>query len=73
MVNPTLQGSDFFSEDGKPKVPFPKGWKGENGLYCAGFTGKGLLGASADAVNIARDIADRWKNRTENKSFVNLT
>ncbi|XXG43617.1 hypothetical protein AAC387_Pa01g3605 [Persea americana] len=68
-----LKGSDFFSVDGKLKVPFPNGWQGENGLYCVGFTGKGLLGASADAVNIARDIAEKWRNQTENKSFIVYT
>ncbi|KAG0460102.1 hypothetical protein HPP92_023230 [Vanilla planifolia] len=50
-----------FSEDGKPKTPFPKGWKEANGLYCVGFTGRGILGASLDAVKAAQDIADRWK------------
>ncbi|KAL0925838.1 hypothetical protein M5K25_004209 [Dendrobium thyrsiflorum] len=57
-----LKDCDFFSDDGKPKSPFPNGWKGENGLYCVGFTGRGLLGASIDAERVALDIADRWKN-----------
>ncbi|KAK8936884.1 putative indole-3-pyruvate monooxygenase YUCCA4 [Platanthera zijinensis] len=56
---------DFFSEDGKPKIPFPDGWKGENGLYCVGFTGRGLLGASADAEKVALHIAGRWKQLAE--------
>lgn len=50
-----------------PKVPFPNGWKEENGLYAVGFTRRGLLGTSSDAVKIARDIADQW--RMINKRF----
>ncbi|XP_073008775.1 indole-3-pyruvate monooxygenase YUCCA8-like [Typha latifolia] len=61
-----LKGSDFFTEDGKPRTPFPNGWKGENGLYCVGFTERGLLGASVDAVKAALDISERWKDLTEN-------
>ncbi|KAG8375495.1 hypothetical protein BUALT_Bualt10G0105800 [Buddleja alternifolia] len=56
-----LKGSDFFTKDGMPKVPFPNGWKGENGLYAVGFTRRGLLGTSSDALNIARDIGDQWR------------
>ncbi|EYU21924.1 hypothetical protein ABFS82_01G027900 [Erythranthe guttata] len=55
-----LKGSDFFTKDGMPKSPFPNGWKGEKGLYAVGFTRRGLLGTSADAVNIARDISQQW-------------
>eukprot|EP00253_Pinus_taeda_P000622 PITA_00622 len=51
-----LKDSDFFSDDGMPKTPFPDGWKGENGLYSVGFTRRGLLGASLDARRIAQDI-----------------
>ncbi|GFP96037.1 probable indole-3-pyruvate monooxygenase yucca4 [Phtheirospermum japonicum] len=62
-----LKGTDFFTKDGMPKAPFPNGWKGENGLYAVGFTRRGLLGTSSDAVKIARDIADQW--RMINKIF----
>ncbi|CAI9771708.1 unnamed protein product [Fraxinus pennsylvanica] len=55
-----LKGTDFFTRDGMPKTPFPNGWKGENGLYTVGFTRRGLLGTSSDAVNIAGDISDQW-------------
>ncbi|XP_073120404.1 probable indole-3-pyruvate monooxygenase YUCCA4 [Henckelia pumila] len=55
-----LEGSDFFTKDGMPKTPFPNGWKGENGMYVVGFTKRGLLGASSDAVKVARDISDQW-------------
>ncbi|XP_058105402.1 indole-3-pyruvate monooxygenase YUCCA8-like [Magnolia sinica] len=68
-----LKDSDFFTEDGKPKAPFPSGWKGENGLYVVGFTGKGLLGTGSDAVNIAQDIARKWKNTSEDKNFIIYT
>lgn len=44
-----------------PKLPFPKGWKGGNGLYSVGFTRRGFQGVASDAVNIARDIADQYR------------
>lgn len=47
----------FFSEEGLPRNPFPRGWKGESGLYVAGLGRKGLLGASFDAKHIADDIS----------------
>ncbi|XP_068651951.1 probable indole-3-pyruvate monooxygenase YUCCA4 [Aristolochia californica] len=66
-----LKGSDFFTEEGMPKTPFPNGWKGENGLYTVGFTRRGLLGASADAIKIAGDIAHQWKTAKETDIFNN--
>ncbi|KAG1354828.1 Flavin-containing monooxygenase [Cocos nucifera] len=60
-----LQGTDFFSKDGYPKVPFPNGWKGDSGLYAVGFTRRGLSGASSDAVRIAKDIGRVWKEETK--------
>ncbi|XP_057799449.1 probable indole-3-pyruvate monooxygenase YUCCA4 [Salvia miltiorrhiza] len=62
-----LKGEDFFTKDGMPKTPFPYSWKGEKGLYAVGFTRRGLLGTSSDAVKIAEDIADQW--RMINKRF----
>nr|AAK74069.1 flavin monoxygenase-like protein floozy [Petunia x hybrida] len=56
-----LKGTEFFTEQGMPKTPFPNGWKGENGLYTVGFTRRGLLGTACDAKNIARDIGDEWR------------
>ncbi|XP_010555200.1 PREDICTED: probable indole-3-pyruvate monooxygenase YUCCA11 [Tarenaya hassleriana] len=38
------------------KRQFPDHWKGQNGLYCAGFARQGLVGISRDAQSIARDI-----------------
>ncbi|PKA59048.1 Indole-3-pyruvate monooxygenase YUCCA2 [Apostasia shenzhenica] len=56
-----LKERDFFSEkDGLPRRPFPNGWKGERGLYAVGFTKRGLLGASIDAMKVAQDIEGRW-------------
>ncbi len=39
-----------------PKNRFPAHWKGENGLYCAGLSKRGLFGAATDAQTIADDI-----------------
>ncbi|XP_071720021.1 probable indole-3-pyruvate monooxygenase YUCCA4 [Rutidosis leptorrhynchoides] len=55
-----LKGSDFFTEEGMPKTPFPNGWKGKNGLYTVGFTRRGLLGTTCDALKIAKDVTDQW-------------
>ncbi|KAG9455799.1 hypothetical protein H6P81_000307 [Aristolochia fimbriata] len=56
-----LKDRDFFSErDGLPRKAFPNGWKGESGLYAVGFTKRGLLGTSIDAVRIAQDIERSW-------------
>ncbi|PUZ55611.1 hypothetical protein GQ55_5G226100 [Panicum hallii var. hallii] len=55
-------GGEVFTSQGMPKVPFPNGWRGKNGLYTVGFSQRGLLGASSDALNIARDIHCQWKD-----------
>ncbi|OAY78716.1 Indole-3-pyruvate monooxygenase YUCCA2 [Ananas comosus] len=56
----------FFSDkDGLPRKPFPNSWKGERGLYAVGFTRRGLMGASADARRIARDIEQQWNAETK--------
>ncbi|KAM7507825.1 hypothetical protein LguiA_018278 [Lonicera macranthoides] len=47
---------NLFNDDGMPKQRNPNHWKGENGLYCAGFSQSGLFGISNDAQNIADDI-----------------
>ncbi|KAJ9559163.1 hypothetical protein OSB04_013777 [Centaurea solstitialis] len=57
-----LKGSDFFTDDGMPKTPFPNGWRGENGLYTVGFTRRGLLGTTCDALKIAKDVTDQWRS-----------
>ncbi|XP_020705149.1 indole-3-pyruvate monooxygenase YUCCA1-like [Dendrobium catenatum] len=54
-------GGGHFTAEGMPKEPFPKGWKGEKGLYCVGFTRRGLLGTSFDARSIATDIKLQWQ------------
>ena len=59
-----LQGTDFFSKDGLPKAQFPNSWKGMSGLYAVGFTRRGLAGASCDAVNVAKDLSEAWKEET---------
>ncbi|KAL6845571.1 hypothetical protein ACP4OV_025066 [Aristida adscensionis] len=47
----------MLNSDGFPKKGYPNHWKGENGLYCAGFARRGLAAITMDAMNIARDIA----------------
>ncbi|ESW09506.1 hypothetical protein PHAVU_009G133300 [Phaseolus vulgaris] len=46
----------LFNGNGMPKPGFPNHWKGENGLYCAGFSRRGLDGIAFDARRIADDI-----------------
>jgi len=59
------QDGDLFTEDGKPRAAHHQepssNWRGPNGLYCVGFSGRGLLGAGADALRAAADIAGRWQ------------
>ncbi|CAM0880475.1 unnamed protein product [Alopecurus aequalis] len=56
-----LKENDFFSEkDGFPKKS--KDWKGKNGLYAIGFSRRGLLGVSMDAMNISEDIVQQWRD-----------
>ncbi|XP_028758256.1 probable indole-3-pyruvate monooxygenase YUCCA8 [Neltuma alba] len=62
-----LQEGDFFSKNGFPKRPYPHGWKGSVGLYAVGFTRRGLSGASSDAMKIAQDIGQVWKQETKQK------
>ncbi|XP_057466803.1 probable indole-3-pyruvate monooxygenase YUCCA4 [Actinidia eriantha] len=66
-----LKGSDFFTEEGLPKTPFPNSWKGEKGLYTVGFTRRGLLGTASDSLKIARDIADQWRTIKDTKNICN--
>ncbi|KAL8059540.1 hypothetical protein ABFX02_03G094200 [Erythranthe guttata] len=47
---------ELFGENGMPKKRNPNHWKGENGLYCAGFARAGLFGISNDAKAISQDI-----------------
>uniref|UniRef100_A0A0E0JYB4 indole-3-pyruvate monooxygenase n=1 Tax=Oryza punctata TaxID=4537 RepID=A0A0E0JYB4_ORYPU len=49
-------GESMFRNDGFPKKKFPNHWRGENGLYCAGFARRGLAGIAMDAKNIVDDI-----------------
>lgn len=48
--------SSIFLDDGTLINEFPNHWKGENGLYCAGFSKRGLFGISMDAKSIVDNI-----------------
>lgn len=61
---------ELFTEDGNKAAktqahqqqPTSDWWSGpNNGLYRVGFSGRGLLGAGADALRAAADIAGRWQ------------
>ncbi|KAL7155779.1 hypothetical protein ABFS83_03G099200 [Erythranthe nasuta] len=52
----------LFGENGMPKKRNPNHWKGENGLYCAGFARAGLFGISNDAKAISQDISALFKS-----------
>ncbi|MED6221940.1 hypothetical protein PIB30_059609 [Stylosanthes scabra] len=58
VANKWLKGNYKYvlNEDGMPKNEFPKHWKGDNGLYCAGLARRGLFGVKFDAEAIADDI-----------------
>ncbi|KAA8543438.1 hypothetical protein F0562_021067 [Nyssa sinensis] len=62
-----LQDTEFFCKNGFPRAPFPNGWKGKAGLYAVGFTRRGLSGASSDAMRIAQDIGEVWKEDLKQK------
>lgn len=53
---------NFFNEQGLCKSP-AKCWKGKNGLYVAGLSGKGLLRALIDASLIGSDIMKSYTNK----------
>ncbi|CAM0153085.1 unnamed protein product [Urochloa decumbens] len=56
-VNSWLKDENcMMNSDGLPNKDYPNHWKGENGLYCAGFARRGLAGIFMDAKNIADDI-----------------
>ncbi|KAK9162618.1 hypothetical protein Syun_003520 [Stephania yunnanensis] len=46
----------IVNDEGLPKNKFPNHWRGSNGLYCVGFSRRGLAGVSMDAVAIAQDM-----------------
>ncbi|KAF7829771.1 putative indole-3-pyruvate monooxygenase YUCCA11 [Senna tora] len=58
----------LFKENGMPKQRYPDHWKGQNGLYCAGFSSRGLMGISEDAQCIANDIHLALNNNNYNET-----
>ncbi|XP_076892405.1 putative indole-3-pyruvate monooxygenase YUCCA7 [Bidens hawaiensis] len=60
-----LKEDGLFSKEGMPVRPFPEGWKGKAGVYAVGFTGRGLSGASFDAIRVAQDIGKIWNQETK--------
>lgn len=63
-------GEDLFNKEGMPRGEFPNHWRGENGLYAAGFARRGLHGISMDAKNIARDINLSLQNH--HQKYINI-
>lgn len=64
-----VQDTDLLSAEGKPKNEFLSGCQGgEGGIYFVGFSGKGLLGSSADAIKTALRISEAWKRLSKNKN-----
>ncbi|KAF3781718.1 putative indole-3-pyruvate monooxygenase [Nymphaea thermarum] len=57
------EGDGLFNKDGFPEAGYPDHWKGKNGLYCAGFSKRGLFGISEDARKIADDISNHLLNK----------
>nr|XP_043634748.1 probable indole-3-pyruvate monooxygenase YUCCA7 [Erigeron canadensis] len=60
-----LKDDNLFSIEGMPMRPFPEGWKGKAGLYAVGFTGRGLSGASLDAIQVSQHIGNIWNQETK--------
>ncbi|CAN6475934.1 unnamed protein product [Victoria cruziana] len=57
-VRSWLQEDDgLFDKEGYPEPEYPDHWKGKNGLYCAGFSRRGLFGIAEDAQKVADDIS----------------
>ncbi|KAF7046265.1 hypothetical protein CFC21_055301 [Triticum aestivum] len=65
-----FQGIELLGKDGCPKTSFTDGWNGHSGLYSVGFTRRDLLGASADAVCVAKDLAVSWRENTKPRKSV---
>ncbi|MED6131875.1 hypothetical protein PIB30_014092 [Stylosanthes scabra] len=56
---------ELFNENGMPKPCYPNHWKGEHGIYSAGFSRRGLEGISFDAKKIANDINMTLNSRVD--------
>ncbi|CAL0305283.1 unnamed protein product [Lupinus luteus] len=67
MANNWLKDYNYaLNDNGFPKNAFPNHWKGENGLYCAGLSRRGLFGVRADAEAITEDINQVHKKHNTN-------
>ncbi|XP_020590754.1 probable indole-3-pyruvate monooxygenase YUCCA11 isoform X2 [Phalaenopsis equestris] len=62
--------TNFLNEQGLPAKKFPDHWKGENGIYSAGLSRRGLDGIASDARLIANDINMIMKSK---RPFTNHT
>ncbi|KAJ7959224.1 Flavin-containing monooxygenase [Quillaja saponaria] len=65
-------GEDVFDEKGKLQRRYPNHWQGENGVYCAGFSNRGLFGISEDAQNIAKNIDFIFKKKGERGNLAGI-
>lgn len=62
----------MFNESGMPKPRYPSHWKGENNIYCAGFSKRGLEGIAYDAQEIANHISLTMNARNVPSSMANI-
>lgn len=63
---------EFFTEQGLSRSPL-ENWKGKRGLYAAGLSGKGLLQATMDARQIAKDISRAYSAQAKLNQFGSTT
>ncbi|XP_040375800.1 probable indole-3-pyruvate monooxygenase YUCCA10 isoform X2 [Oryza brachyantha] len=73
-TNQWLKSDDgLIGDDGMAARSYPKHWKGENGLYCAGMVRRGIYGSYEDAELIAQDISKQRRSSDSSKKAADPT